>query len=163
MHSWTKLLTISILLVLVIPFSVPWVSATNGTTVPSVVSEAEGALLSAYNVVLDAEASGANVSDLLNNLTVGGEYLAEAYVNVRLGNSAEATRLAGLCRDVASDVQSDAAALNVDGNGSGIGDNAGVIFGSVVAVILVIVACFAVWNVFKRNYRQKMTIRGGSA
>jgi len=156
MRSCLKFLAVSVFLVLLVPLSVPWVSAANGDTVPSEVTEAEAALLSAYNIVLEAEESGANVSDLLNRLNVGGEYLAEAYVWVRLGNSDNVAHLAGLCHDVAEDVQGDAVDLRDEANASGTIEPVVVMLGSVIGVILVVGLSFVGWRVLKRNYRKKV-------
>jgi len=154
MGSWLKFLVVSVFLFLLVPFAVPWVSATNGDAVPLEVAEAEEALVSAYDVVLEAEESGANVSGLLDKLTVGGEYLAEAYVWVRLGNSENTNRLAGLCHDVAEDVQSDAVELRDETKGSWMSETVVVMLGSVVGVILVVGLCFVGWRVFRRHYRK---------
>ena len=52
MGSWLKFLVVSVFLFMLVPFSVPWVTATNGDAVPSEVAEAEEAFASAYDVVL---------------------------------------------------------------------------------------------------------------
>lgn len=156
MVSWLKFLAVSVFLLLLVPVSVPWVSATNGDAVPLEVAEAEEALVSAYNVVLEAEASGANVSGLLDELNVGAEYLAEAYVWVSLGNSENTNHFAGLCHDIAEDVQSNAVELRDEAKDSWMSEYVVVMLGSVVGVILVVVLCFVGWRVFKRHYRKKV-------
>lgn len=156
MGSWLKFLFASVFLFLLVPVTVPWVSAANGDAVPLEVAEAEEALVSAYDVVLEAEESGANVSGLLDKLTVGGEYLAEAYVWVRLGNSENTTHFAGLCHDIAEYVQSDAVELRDEAKDSWMSEPVVVMLRSVVGVILVVGLCFVGWLVFKRHYRKKV-------
>jgi hypothetical protein len=156
MGSWLRFLVVSVFLFLVVSVSVPWVSATNGDAVPLEVSEAEEALVSVYEVVLEAKESGANVSGLLDKLNVGAEYLAEAYVWVRLGNSENTNRFAGLCHDIAEDVQNDAAELRDEANDSLMSEPSVVMLESVIRVILVVGLCFVGWHVFKRRYRKKV-------
>jgi hypothetical protein len=156
MGSWLKFLAVFAFLFLLVPVSFPWVSATNGDAVPLEVAEAEEALVSAYEVILEAEESGANVSDLLDKLNVGGEYLAEAYVWVRLGNSENTNRFAALCYDIAEDVQSDAVELRDYAKDTPQNDFVAVMFRSVVGVIFVVGLCFVGWLVFKWRYHKKV-------
>lgn len=156
MVLWLKFLVVFVFLFSLVSVSVPWVSATNGDAVPLAVAEAEEALVSAYGVVLEAEEAGANVSLLLDKLNVGGEYLVEAYVWDRLGDSENTSRFSGLCYDIAEDVQSDAVELRDEAKSSPKSEFVAVMFRSVVGVILVVGLCFVVWLVFKWRYRKKV-------
>lgn len=156
MVSWLKFLVVSVFLFSLVSVSVPWVSATNGDAVPLEVAEAEEALVSAYEVVLEAEEAGANVSVLLDKLNVGGEYLVEAYVWDRLDDSENTSRFVGLCYEIAEDVQSDAVELRDEAKSSWMSESVVVMLRSVVDVILVVGLCFVVWLVFKWRYRKKV-------
>lgn len=156
MVSWLKVSVVSVFLFSLVSVSVPWVSAANERVVPLEVAEAEEALVSAYEIVLEAEEVGANVSGLLDKLNVGGEYLAEAYVWVRLDDSENTSRFAALCYDVAKDVQSDAVELRDDAKDTPQNDFVAVMFRSVMGVILVVGLCFVGWLVFKWRYHKKV-------
>ena len=156
MGSLLKLLVVSVILFSLISVFVPWVSATYGDAVPLAVAEAEDALVSAYEVVLEAEEAGANVSVLLDKLNVGAEYLAEAYVGDRLGDSENTSRFAGLCHEIAQDVQSDAVELKDKAKFSWMSEPVVIMLWSVVGVILVVGLCLIGWLVFRQHYRKKI-------
>jgi hypothetical protein len=156
MGSWLKFLVVSVFLFMLVPFLVPWVTATNGDAVPSEVAEAEEALVSAYDVVLEAEEAGANVSGLLDRLSVGGEYLAEAYNYVRLGDSENAGRLAGLCVEAVDDLEGEAALMREEAARLERADLLARVFGSAVGVVVVVVSGVLLWALFKRRYNEKI-------
>ena len=122
MSSPFKLLVISVLLLFLLPVFIPWVSASSEDVATLEVIEAEDILGLAYEAVLEAEEAGANVSGLLGRLDLGGEYLAEAYVWVRLGDSENAGRFAGLCVEVVGDVRSEVFELRDEAKRSGEAD-----------------------------------------
>ena len=138
----SKLLGVSVFLFLLVSVTVPSVSATNDDAVPLEVIEAEEALVSAYEVVSEAEASGVNVSALINELNVGSEYLGEAHVSVHLDDSENISYFAGLCYNIAKDVQSDAVELRDEAKRSRMNESIVVMFGSVIGVIAVMVLAF---------------------
>jgi hypothetical protein len=150
-----KLCFVSVFFLLV-PVSVPWVSATSEYVVPLEVTEAEEALVLAYDAVLEAEEAGANVSGLLARLNVGREYLAEAYVYVRLGDSESAGRLAGLCVEEVEGVRGEAAGLREEAHGWWILDVLVRLIWSVFGVVVVVVVGFVAWRVFRRRYRRRV-------
>lgn len=156
MGSCLKFLVVSVFLISLVSVSVPWVSATNGDVVPLGVAEAEEGLVLAYDAVLEAEEAGANVSVLLDRLSLGGEYLAEAYVSVRLGDFESADRLAGLCVEVLYDVEGEAVGLRDEAVRLGEADFVVKFLGSVVGVVVVVVAGFVAWLVFRRRYHNKV-------
>jgi cobalamin biosynthesis Mg chelatase CobN len=158
MVSWLKFVCVSVFLFSLVSVSVPWVSASNGDVVSLEVAEAEEALVSAYGVVLEAEEAGADVSGLLEKLNDGDEYLVEAYASVRLGDSENTSRFAGLCHEIAENVQSDAAELKDEAKDSWMSESVMVMLGSVVGVILVVGLCFVGWRVFKRRYHKRMRL-----
>jgi hypothetical protein len=145
-------LIFSVFLFLLVSVSVPWVSAVDEDVTSLEVAEAEEALLLAYDSVLEAEEAGANVSGLLDKLNVGSEYLAEAYVSVRLGDSENAARLAGLCVEAVSDVTGEAVFLKDDAARLKRADFLVKAFASAAGVVIVVVSGLVLWTVFKRRY-----------
>jgi hypothetical protein len=156
MVSWLKFLVVSVFLFLVVSVSVPWVSASSGDMIPLEVAEAEEALVLAYDAVLEAEEAGANVSGLLGRLNVGGEYLAEAYVWVRLGDSEKASRFAGLCVEVVGDMRGEAVGLREEAHGWWVLDVIVRLIWSVFGLIVIVVVAFVVWRVFRRRYLKRV-------
>jgi hypothetical protein len=159
MGSYLNFLMVSVFLFSLVSVSVPWVSATSKDAGPLEVAEAEEALVLAYEAVWDAEEMGANVSGLLHRLNVGGEYLAEAYAYVRLGDSESASHFAGLCSDIVEGVRSEAFELRDETKRLGEANFVVNMVGSVVAVIAVLVFCSIAWIVFKRHYRRRVGLR----
>jgi hypothetical protein len=156
MVSWLKFLVVSVFLFSLVSVSVPWVSAVNGDMMSLEVAEAEEALVSAYDAVLEAEEAGANVSGLLDKLNVGSEYLAEASVYVRLGDSESAARLAGLCVEAVDDVEGEAVLLRDEAVKFERADFLARVVGSAVGVVIVVVGGFVLWTVFRRRYLEKV-------
>ncbi len=156
MSSWSKLLTASAFIFLLLQVSIPWINASSENLVTVSLTEAEEALASSYGAVLDAEQAGANVSGLLDKLNLGGEYLSEAYFWYRSGDSEAANHFAGLCRGVVGNVRNEAIELMDAAQRVKDAENSITIFGSVVAVIVVVISCFVSWSIFKRNYRRRV-------
>lgn len=156
MRSPFKLLVFSAFLFFLLTVSFPWVSASSEDVATLAITQAEETLASAFEAVLDAEMAGANVSGLLGRLNLGGEYLVEAYVWIRLGVSENASRFAGLCYDVVEDLKSEAVELRDEAKRLGDAEFVVTIFGSVVGMIVVVVSGYVVWRVFKRRYRRQV-------
>jgi len=156
MCSWSKLLMVSAFLFFLLTVSFPWVSASSEDVAILSITQAEEALASAFESVLDAEMAGANVSGLLGRLNFGGEYLAEAYVWVRLGVSENASRFAGLCVEVVGDVGSEAVGLRDEAERLGEADFVVRVIWSVGGVVVVGVVGFVVWRVFRRRYCRRV-------
>jgi hypothetical protein len=156
MGSGLRFFVVSVFLFSLLSVSVPWVDATNGDNVPLEVADAEEALVLAYDSVLEAEEAGANVSTLLDMLNAGEEYLAEAYVHLRLGDSEGAVHLAGFCVQVVDDVGVEAILLREEAVRSERADVLVRVFGSAVGVVVVVVSAFLLWGFFKRRYYEKV-------
>jgi len=160
MSSWSKLLMGSLFIFFLLPVSSFCVNASSDNLVNSSLTEAEDAFASTYEIVLDAERAGANVSGLFVRLNLCAKYLSEAHVWHRLGDSANANHFAGLCYDLVEDLRPEAIELRDEAKKLDDAKNATTTFGSVVAVIVVIVSCFVVWRIFKRRYnRQVLSLR----
>lgn len=156
MVSWSKFLAISFFLFSLLSLSVPWVSASNGDAVTLELAEAEEALALAYNAVSEAEEAGADVSGLLAELNLGGEYLTEAYTYVRLGDSESASRSADLCVEAAGAVEGEAVLLRDEAMRLERADFLARVFDSTVGVAIVVICGFVLWRVFKQSYRKRV-------
>jgi hypothetical protein len=150
-----KFLVVSFLLFSLVSVSIPWVCAEDDGAFLEV-AEAEEALALAYDVVLEAEEAGANVSSLLDKLTVGGGFLAEAYAHIRLGDYERAGRLADFCVEVVDVVEEEAVLLKDEAERMKREDLLVRVFGSAVGIVIVVVIGFVLWQVFKRRYHQKV-------
>lgn len=142
----------SVLLFLLLSVSVTWVGAADADKAAQDLANAEEALVSANGAVLEAEEAGANVSGLLVTLNAGGGYLAEAYNWYRLGVFESASSYAGLCREVVSDVSSQAVGLRDEAEALVKEDFLVRIFGSAVGMGVILVVGFVVWRAFRRRY-----------
>ena len=156
MGSCSKFFVFSVFLFLLLSVSIRWVSAVDEDVVALGLADAEEVLGSAYGAVLEAEEAGANVSGLLGRLSVGGGYLAEAYVWYRLGVSENASRFAGLCSEVVGDVRSEAVGLKSEAHGLWELDFLVRMIWSVGGVIVVVFLGFVVWRVFRRRYLRRV-------
>ena len=122
----------------------------------SAIDRAEAAVVSAYDAVLGAEQVGANVSGLLAQLNVAGEYLASSHVWFGLGDYGNATSFADLCYDVGEEVRGDAVGLRSEASELLVRDLWLKLIFSVVGVVCVVFLSFFVWRAFKRRYRKRV-------
>jgi hypothetical protein len=65
----------------------------------SAMAEAEADVVSAYQAVANADAAGANVSDLMVRLNEAGDYLTRAHAAYARGDSDSALELANSCQE----------------------------------------------------------------
>jgi hypothetical protein len=159
MGSYSKLFVFSALLLFLLPFPILLVNASSEDVATLALTEAEDALVSAHEAVLEAEQAGANVSGLLGKSNLASEYLAEAHVWYRLGVFENASRFAGLCSDVIGGVRSEAFELRDEAKRLGEADFVVNMINSAVGVIVVLVSCSVAWFVFKRRYRRRVGLR----
>lgn len=150
MSSGLKLLAISALLLLLLPVSFPWVSASSEDNATLAITQAEESLSSAYEAVLEAEQVGANVSELLDRLNIAAEHLAEAQMLFRLRDFDGAVHSADISKSWV-DMTNEAEQLKIDAQGSWSASLLIRVTGSIVGVIAVILGTFVAWRVFKRR------------
>jgi hypothetical protein len=153
MGSLLKFCVVFVFLFSLLSVSFPLVSATNGEVY---LEEAEEALVLAYDAVLEAEEAGADVIGLLEKLNVGGQYLAEAYAYVRLGDSESVERAASLCIEAVDGVEAEAVLLGEEAARSERADVLVRVLDSFVGVVIVLVIGFVLWEVFKQHYHKKV-------
>ena len=150
-----------ILLIFVSPFFVSAALAeVSKDEAASALANADGVVVSAYQVVLKAEEAGANVSSLLIRLNEAGENLVHARVAYSLGNFDETTRFADLSRDIGEEVRNEANKLKGLAWAEDVQRLWFMMASSVIGVIAVAFGSFLAWRVFKRRYyRQVLGMR----
>ncbi len=121
--------------------------------VNSSIETAETALISAFEVVTEAEQAGGDVSGLLANLTQAGEFLAAARMSYRNEDFDNATRFAGLSRDIGEAVKSAAYELKDLALNEGVQRMWFSMLGSVFGIVLVVLGSLWVWQFLKRRYQ----------
>jgi len=156
MSPRSKFNIVSVILFLLIIFSVPLGKASNDFLVPVEISEAEEVLVFAYNAVLDAEKVGGNITGLLEKLNLGGEYLAEAYVYARLEVPQNAKHFASLCIQTVDEVEYDAVLLMEEALKSGDEEFLMRIVSSGFGIITTLVCSIVFWRIFKRRYVERL-------
>ena len=155
--SASKLLILLIVLAFSASVFVSGIFASNSEdTATTSIERAENALVSAYQVVLEAEQAGVDVLDLLALLNEAGELLAEAQVAFRLSDFDEAVRSANLCSVIGEGVENEADELLVEAYGSQIMVFWLTMSGSLVGVVVVGFGSFWGWRVFKRRYHRRV-------
>ena len=117
---------------------------------------ANTAIDQAFNAVLDAEKTGANVTGLLAQLNVAGSEIAQAENSYRAENFSGAATLANRVLPIAQAVTASAqnakqAALVSDRNNFWFT----IAFSGIGAVVFVLVL-FLIWRRFKRSYMKKL-------
>ncbi len=117
---------------------------------------ASNALEKAFNVVLGAEKAGGNVTQLLVKLNTAGVLLAEAQNAFNIGNTTNVSFIADNVRQIAGQVNSDAADLR---NASLVNYQNSFWLTLVFSVVGVVVFGFSlliVWRRFKRAFIKKL-------
>jgi len=133
-------------------FVVAVVAEDRQDVVASALTYAEEVLGYAYQTVLKAEETGANVSYLLVRLNEAGGFLAQGRVAYRLGDFDEAVSLANLSRGIGVHVENEALKLKDLALGESFQRVWLTMVGSVVGMVLIVVGTLWVWRVFKRRY-----------
>ena len=156
MSALRLLLVFLVLSALVSSVFVFGVRASSEDVAASAISRAEDAVALAYEDVLRAEGSDANVSSLLTRLNQAGELLAQAHNSYRLEDFDDAARFADLCGRIGEEVRVEAHDLK-----SLAVEEAGqrfrwTVIGSILGVAIVVGASFLGWRVFKRRYYRRV-------
>jgi hypothetical protein len=116
------------------------------------ISEAEQAIAVAFEAVLDAEQTGANVSSLLVRLNDEAELLSAARIAFEDGDHDEAARLSGLSSEVGTQVESDALILKDDARNAAANRYRLYLAISAVAMITVILATFLGYRFLRKRH-----------
>jgi len=113
---------------------------------------AEVSIVSAYEVVLEAEQAGGNVSGLFARLSEAGEFLAAARMSYGNDDFDDATLFANLSGDIGEEVENEAYELKDRAQNDGFQRMWFTNLGSVSGVIVVGLGSFWVWRFLKRRY-----------
>lgn len=133
---------------LLFSFSISGVLAADKDDAAIVISNAESFMGETFESILLAEQAGADVSNLLDQMTVGGEYLSEANVLYRAGAYEDAVLFADLCIENVNEIRAESLELI----GTADINHSLTFFWSVLGVILVSIIGFASWHFFKKYY-----------
>jgi len=150
------LLVSFLLLAFTPPIFVLRAHASSEDVATSAVSQAEQALASAYEAVLEAEQAGADVSDLLVRLSEAGDLLAQAHVSNRLGDFDGAARFADLCSQIGEEVRVEARGLRGLALEEAVQRFRWTMIGSILGVAIVVGASFLGWRIFKLRYCRRV-------
>jgi len=112
----------------------------------------EGTLASAYIAVLEAEELGANVSALLSQLNLAGEFLTRANMAYRSGNFDEVSLLANSSRDIGIEVEYEATKLKNSATSEGLQSMISTMILSVVGMAGIILGSYWVRLFLKKRY-----------
>jgi hypothetical protein len=133
----------------------PSIAQTDQAT--SKLQAANTAVNQAFNAVVDAEAAGANVTDLLTQINTAQGILAQAENSYRTGDtntaSTQADRVLPIANKVTSDAQSAKQTAIVSTQNANLSNTALTVIG-IFAFILVL---FLVWRKFKLNYIKNLS------
>jgi len=146
----SKLLVISFFVLVMISNSIVLTNAANDS-VTTLLNETEELSTTAYTAVVEAKRAGANVSALIDDLNLAGEYLAEAYALNRLGFSEDSADCAYLCQNIVTAVKHQADVLRDEAKTSTENDLIVTVIGSGAGVVVVIAVSSFMWHIFKRN------------
>ena len=122
--------------------------------------EAESVLNSTYEMVLDVENVGANISVLVGKLNLCSDYLSQGIVAYNEGSYDDSSYLVGMCTRLAEDVQSEAFVLKEDAEDLQFANLLSSSVGSLVGVIVVIIFGFLIWRIFKFYYLRNVLKSG---
>ena len=136
---------------LVTSFSISGVLAADSEEVAIVISNAESFMGETFESILLAEQAGADVSSLLDQMAVGGEYLSEANVMYRAGAYEDAILFADLSIETVNEIRAES--IELIGTAE-INFNL-TIFWSILGVILVSVVGFVSWRFLKKYFLEQ--------
>ncbi|MGD8506063.1 MAG: hypothetical protein PVF15_05300 [Candidatus Bathyarchaeota archaeon] len=118
------------------------------------ISNAEETLILAYEVVLEAEQAGGNITGLLAELNRAGEFLAAARMSFKNGQNGDldnVINLANLSKDIGEEVRNAAYTLKDSAWSEGVQYMLFTMLGSISGIILVVLASLWVWRFLKRR------------
>lgn len=141
---------------LVAAWFMPACFATDAVEANGTISQAEYDLNSAYAAVTDAEAAGADISELLNTLNGAADSLSRAYASFRTGDYDDASRLAADCSHILEGVITSAASLKADAEKAQ--DNRFFLYvvRSSIGLVLLLVLGLLGWELVKKRYYRRV-------
>lgn len=125
-------------------------------TALSAIGSAESVMESAFEMVLEAEGAGADVSGLLEELDDGAEALSKAHMFYRVGRYDDAVYFADLCYGLVDGIETRAGELQVAATVQRRYDLYLTSLSSIIAVGFVCGGGFFGWRHFRERYRRKI-------
>jgi len=138
------------------PFIVKSYKSIGEDSFSSAIDRAEGVVVSAYGVVLEAERAGADISGLADQLNVVAGLLVQAHLQYEAGNFSGAVYIAGQCYEIAEGVETEAYALRDWAAVDGVQRFWLMIMAWVISLFVIVCGSFFGWRVFKRRYYRKV-------
>jgi hypothetical protein len=135
---------------------VPACFAVDATGANAAIGQAERDLCSAYVAVDNAEAAGADVSALLNELRGAADSLSQAWAAFRTADYANANMLAVKCSHALNGVAVDAANLKIDAEKEHSDSLLLSGAGSCVGLVLLLVFGLLGWKLLKKRYLRRV-------
>jgi hypothetical protein len=120
------------------------------------INAAEDDMANAYDLVKEAETSGADVSGFSGLLKDAAQLLAQAHTSFRVGNFENAVRFANLTREIGEEVEANAYQLREFKRGLPVWQMWFTVTVSFFAVLAIVSASFLSWFVFKRLYNRRI-------
>jgi hypothetical protein len=132
-------------------FSISGVFSAEKEDATLIISNAENFLGETFESILIAEQTGANISNLLDRMNLGGDYLNQANVMYKAGAYDDAILFADLCIETVNEIRSESLELigTVELN-----SNFTIIW-SIIGVIIVCIGGFLGWNFFKNYFLEQ--------
>jgi hypothetical protein len=119
-------------------------------------ADADAALKRAFVAVSDADAAGANVSGLLDELDVAGKSLTMAEMAYAAGNSSEAATMVGQCVAWANAVAGEAANVKSQAVADARAVQWRAILFSSVGTFVFLIMLVLIWVLFRRSYGARL-------
>jgi len=159
LRSRCKLSSITLLvsLVLCICFFGVYPAIAQTDQAASKLQAANTAVNQAFNAVVDAEAAGANVTDLLAQLNIAEGILAQAENSYRTGDTNAASTQADSVLPIAQKVTLDAQSAKQTAIVSTQNANLSTIALTIIGIFAFILVLFLVWRLFKRRYIKNLS------
>ena len=147
-----------ILFVFAVPIFVLKGHASSQDVAASAISQAEEVLVSAYEAVKEAEMAGADISGFSELLRDAAQLLAQAHTSFRVGDFDSAVLFANLTSEIGKDVEVKVIGLGARGYGLSMWQMYLTMVKSLFAVVVVVLASFWSWGVFKRLYHRRIRV-----
>jgi len=147
------LVFLAVLMLAFFTMSAPFcVFASTEADARSAIVAAENEVVDCYRAVLDAEKTGANVTDLTSTLNEAGGLLSKANLAYSMDNFTSARNFALQSQAKLNGFVAEADALKETAMQERYWDFMVNVVGSAVGAVAVVVGGFAVWNFLKRKY-----------
>jgi CHASE3 domain sensor protein len=156
-HCKLSSITLLALLVMCSCFFGVYPSIAQTDQAASKLQAANTAVNQAFNAVLDAETTGANVTDLLAQINTVYGILAQAENSYRTGDTIAASTQADSVLPIAQQVTLDAQNAKQNAIASNQNANMSTIALTVIGVFVFVLVLFLVWHKFKRTYIKSLS------